>query len=81
MSGSADVDVLVPAWFVCRHLGIPKQTFHSWVRSGKLSPAGRTAAGRPLYRYGDALAAERATRNSRKSSRNPRRGSVSRASA
>ncbi|QSB15244.1 hypothetical protein JQS43_02445 [Natronosporangium hydrolyticum] len=74
MAGSLDMDALVPAWFACRLLGIPKQTFRSWVSSGKLTPVADADDGHPLYRYGDVLEVERATRQSRKSSRNPHRG-------
>lgn len=74
MAGFVDMDALVPAWFACRRLGVSKQTFRSWVSSGKLTPVAGSGSGHPQYRYGDVLAVERETRNSRKSSRNPRRG-------
>lgn len=66
---AADLDVLVPGWFACRRLGIKKQTLRYWVTSGKLSPRRHDPAGRPLYRYGDVVAVEKATRDSRMSSR------------
>jgi DNA-binding transcriptional MerR regulator len=63
------MDAEVPGWFVCWWLGITKQALHWWVTSGKLAPVRRDAAGRPFYRFGDALEAERQTRRSGKSRR------------
>lgn len=65
---NANLDTLVPAWFACRLTGVPKQTFHSWVASGKLRPVhghGRHAR----YRYRDVLQVERQTRRHPKSHR------------
>lgn len=73
---AADLDVLVPAWFACRRLGVTKQTFGYWRTSGKVKQATDEAGrpkvdgrGSPLYRYGDVVAAERATRRSPNSRR------------
>lgn len=59
----------LPAAMVARRLGVSRQLFNSWVRSGKLEPADHGAGGRPLYRHVDAAAVEEQTRNSPSSSR------------
>lgn len=69
VEGRADLDVQVPGWFICRRFGITQQTLRWWVDSGKLAPVRHDAAGRPLYRFGDAAEAERQTRRSGKSRR------------
>lgn len=66
------LDVQVPGWFICRQLDITKQTFNYWVSSGKLAAVASDGQGRPLYRYGDALEAERQTRRSGRSRRGVR---------
>lgn len=67
----ADPDTLVPAWFACRQLGITKQTLNWWRAAGRLVPARRDSAGRPLYRYREVAEAEKATRNHHNSRRPP----------
>lgn len=47
---------------------ISRQLIAMWVKAGKLTPCGRTGRS-PLYRWGDILAVEAATRNSPYSSR------------
>jgi hypothetical protein len=72
VAGRADLDVLVPAWFACRQLGVTKQTFGHWVRTGKVTPVAPGEDGHPRYRYGDVLEAERQTRRSPNSRRGAR---------
>jgi len=72
MGGRANLDALVPTWFICHWLDVSKQTVNYWVSAGKLTPAARDGHGRPLYRYGDVLAVERDTRRSGKSRRRAR---------
>lgn len=69
VEGRADLDAEVPGWFVCHQLDITKQTLNWWVSSGKLAPVRRDSAGRPWYRYGDVLEAEKLTRRSGRSRR------------
>ncbi len=57
-------DVRVPAWFAIKRLGITKQTFNYWRTSGKV-----TADDNGEYRWGDVLAAEKATRTNPNSRR------------
>jgi len=52
---------------VSRHL------IYFWVAAGKLAPVGKRGRS-PLYRWGDLVAVELATRLSRRSARNPQRG-------
>ncbi len=65
-------DVLVPAWFAIKRLGVTKQTFNNWRASGKLTPNDNGE-----YRWGDVLEVESATRNSP----NSRRGTTRRPAA
>lgn len=69
MARRANLDVPVPAWFICAQLNVSKQTVNYWVSAGKLSPVACDGRGRPLYRYGDAVEVERETRRSGKSRR------------
>jgi hypothetical protein len=61
-----DLDALVTAAeaaSLMRQAGVTRHMIYMWVRAGKVQPRGMR--GRfPLYRWGDLLQAERATRRS-----------------
>lgn len=70
---SVDPDTLLTGAQAGRAVNVTRQRVYDWVQSGRLTVADRTSTGAPLYRLGDVWAAERATRRSRFSSRNPAR--------
>lgn len=70
-----DHDVLIPGHLAAERVGVSRQLINYWRISGQL-PVATWRDGRPLYRLGDVLAAERATRRSRFSSRNPARAAA-----
>lgn len=63
-----NLDVRVPAWFAAQFAGVSRQLFNYWRAKGKVVP-GEDG----LYRLGDVLAVEAATRRSPTSSRRPRK--------
>jgi hypothetical protein len=68
-----DDSPLVPAWFAAKRMGVSRQVVNYWRTSGRLPVADKDDKGRPLYRWGDVLEAERQTRRTANSSRNPNR--------
>lgn len=63
-----NLDARLPAHLAAHVAGVTKQTFNYWRTSGKV-----TAGDDGLYRLGDVLAVEAATRRSPNSRRGPRR--------
>jgi len=53
--GSGD-DALLTTAALAVHVGVPAGTVRSWASRGRLTAAGRTRSGQPLYRAGDAAA-------------------------
>ena len=70
---SVDPDTLLTGAQAARAANVTRQLIHGWVRLGQLHPADHTDDGTPRYRLGDVWAAERTTRRSAFSSRNPAR--------
>jgi hypothetical protein len=70
---SVDPDSLLTGAQAARAVHRSRQLIRRWAQLGHLTPAGYTADGAPLYRLGDVWAAERTTRRSPHSSRNPAR--------
>lgn len=64
-----DLDTLLPAPLARLRVGVSRQLFHYWCRTGALQPAATTTDGRPLYRHRDILTVERDMRASLHSSR------------
>lgn len=59
-----DFDALLPASLAARRANVSRQLVNYWRRTGKLQPVAVDQRGRPLYRHGDVLNVERATRRS-----------------
>lgn len=55
-------DDLYPAFLIARRLGVSRQLVYSWIKQGKLKPAGLAADERALYSYAAAARVERDTR-------------------
>lgn len=51
-----DLDARVPAWYAAQKMGVSRQLFNWWRRTGKVTP-GEDG----LYRLGDVLEVERQT--------------------
>lgn len=64
-----DLNALVTVGQAAQFLGMPKQRVNRWYQLGRLKEAATRSDGTRLYRIGDVLEAERATRNSPFSSR------------
>ena len=64
-----DLDLLLRAVDAARYFRCGRQRIADWVKAGHLTAADTDDAGRPLYRLGDLLDAERRTRRSPKSHR------------
>ncbi len=60
---------LKPAFLIARGLRVSRQLVYSWVKSGKLAPAGEGADGRALYSYQAAAVVDRDTKRSPRSHR------------
>lgn len=60
---------LKPAFIIARDLQVSRQLVYSWVKSGKLKPAGEGADGRALYSYRAAAVVDRDTKRSPRSHR------------
>lgn len=67
------LDALLTGAQAADYLGLSRQLIHRWRTLGHIHPDPASPAGHPLYRLGDLLVAERRTRRSGKSSRNPAR--------
>lgn len=68
-----NLDALLPGHLAATYFGVSRQLIYRWRQLGHITPAGTDRNGHPLYRLGDLLAAERATRRSPRSTRNPAR--------
>ena len=65
-----DLDLTLRAVDAARYFRCGRQRIADWVSAGYLKATDRDGKGRPLYRLGDLLDAERRTRRSPKSHRN-----------
>ena len=72
-SGPYDDDALLTGAEAAEAVFRSRQLIRRWVQLGHLEAAGQTPSGAPLYRFGDVRAAEKRTRRSPHSSRNPAR--------
>lgn len=68
-----DLDALITGAQAAEYFRLSRQTIYKWRVLGHIKPDPSSPADRPLYRLGDLRDAERKTRQSRKSSRNPYR--------
>lgn len=56
------VDELITAAQAAQHCGVTPEAIRLWVHRGKLTPAGRDARGRNLFRLLDVARCEHSTR-------------------
>lgn len=65
----ATIDTLIDTTDAANLVGVSVETIRQWRHRGKLEVKGLTKLGRPMYRWGDVVLAERATRDKAKSRR------------
>lgn len=63
-----DLDAKLPAHLAARLVGVSRQLIYAWQNAGHIAPVARSGRS-PLYRAGDVLAAEAATRRKPQSHR------------